>query len=381
MLDVLVAGGGPIGLKTALELKEFGLNVSVIEEHPIIGRPVNCTGLISKTGARSLGLELGECTMNSVFGAKIFSPNGAMLKVQQKEPVAFVLDREAFDQGFYKKAVNKGIEVKLNTRIIDVRNQTVFVQTKGRGELQKAKIVVGADGAVSRVRQLIGGGNIKERMVHAIQMKCKGLNGFDKDFVEMHFGSFAKDFFAWVVPESREIARVGLASSEGNPSELFDEFIRKRRIAGEFSSKSSALIPIGPPLNETTKGNMLLVGDAAFQTKATSGGGIITGCLASSIVAESINEHLKKGKQLKEVDKKLAGLNKELQLHWKIRRYLNSLSDDKLNKLVEKANNAGLPEFLERYGDMDRPSLFVGKILRTPKLWGLFGEGLKIVMG
>ncbi|MFH1256457.1 MAG: geranylgeranyl reductase family protein [Candidatus Diapherotrites archaeon] len=381
MDDVLVVGAGPIGLKTAMELKALGINVSVIEEHPIVGRPVNCTGLVSKTGARSLGLELEECTVNSVVGARIFSPDGSMLEVRKNEPVAYVLDREKFDYGIYKKAVSKGIEVKLNTRLIDVRNETVFVQNKGRGELAKAKIVVGADGAVSRVRQLIGRGAPKEKMVHAIQVKCRGLNGFDKDFVEMHFGSFAKDFFAWVVPESKEIARIGLGTSEGNPAELFDEFVRKKRIAGEFFGKSSAMIPIGPPLNEITKDNLILVGDAAYHTKATSGGGIVTGSLAASIAAEGIKENLANGKPLKEVDKKLVGLNKELQLHWRIRKYLNSLDDNKLNKLVGKANKAGLPEFLEKYGDMDRPSLFVGRILRTPKLWGLFGEGLKIVMG
>ena len=47
---ITVIGAGPIGLRTAISLKEEGWDVTVIEDHKEIGVPENCSGLISVTG-------------------------------------------------------------------------------------------------------------------------------------------------------------------------------------------------------------------------------------------------------------------------------------------------------------------------------------------
>jgi hypothetical protein len=110
-----------------------------------------------------------------------------------------------------------------------------------------------------------------------------------------------------------------------------------------------------------------------------TGGGIITGSIAAGIAAESITEHLRHGKPLKNYDKNLSALNKDLMLHWKIRKYLNSTSDKDLDKLFVKMKKAKIEQFLEKYGNMDHPSLFVGKLLSNPKIWLMLPEALKIL--
>ncbi|HIH32873.1 MAG TPA: hypothetical protein HA227_01335 [Candidatus Diapherotrites archaeon] len=103
----------------------------------------------------------------------------------------------------------------------------------------------------------------------------------------------------------------------------------------------------------------------------------MTGSIAARIAAETITEHLRNKKPLKNFDKNLAGLNKDLLLHWKVRRFLNSQTDEQLNRLFEKMKKAKIEEFLEKHGNMDHPSLFAGKLLSNPKIWFLLPEALK----
>lgn len=379
MESVIIIGAGPIGLNTALHLKDEGWQVRVLEEHPCVGEPINCSGLVSVSGLKALGIEVKDSKVNEIFGAKIFSPNGNFLEVKKQSPVALVVDRKAFDQSFYRKAVEKGIEVELNARLINVRENTVFYKKRNAGTLKKAKIIIGADGVQSKLREIMQISVPQEYFVHAYQEKV--LGEFDERMVEMHLGNRTKGFFAWIIPHSKNEADIGVGVKLGiNPKNAFDEFVKHRGIKFKSISKASALIPVGPPLQNIVKRNMLLVGDAAFQTKALSGGGIILGLEASKCAAKAVSSYLKNRTKLQEYQSLLKPVNKELRIHWKIRSYLNSLSDDKIDSLIAKAKRAGLEEFLQEYGDMDRPSKFIPKILKKPKLWSLLPEALKFVI-
>ena len=48
---IAVIGAGAVGLHSAIELLKSGWDVTVIEEHGEVGKPVQCAGLISKSGA------------------------------------------------------------------------------------------------------------------------------------------------------------------------------------------------------------------------------------------------------------------------------------------------------------------------------------------
>ena len=373
---VTVIGAGPAGSVAARKIQERGWKTVLIEEHPIVGKPVNCTGIISASGVRELGLmkEAGEVLMNKVKGAQIFSPNHEMIEVKRPETVAYIVDRGAFDRVLAREAVEAGVELKLNTKMIDIRNETVFVEHKGRGELIKSKIIVGADGVNSKTRKISGIETGIKDYVHAYQVVAEG--SFDPDYVQVFFGDYSKKFFAWIVPESAERARVGLASTSGNIRNDFNVFIREKNINGEMCDRCSSLIPIGKPFRETVNGNIMLLGDAAFQTKASTGGGILMGIEAAGILAGTLDAHFKDKKPLEDYVKNCSELNRELELHWKIRRYMNRLGEDKIDGLFRKMNKAKIGEFLNEHGDMDKPSRFIGKIMSKPSMWGLFPDAV-----
>ncbi|VVB99087.1 Digeranylgeranylglycerophospholipid reductase [uncultured archaeon] len=374
-----VAGAGPAGLAAAKRIQEKGWQTVVLEEHPKVGEPAACTGLISASGVNDLKLRkaVDASLMNGIKGCQIYSPSHEMIEVKRNETVAYVVDRGQFDRALCQESIEAGVEIRPSTRLIDIRNESLFVEHRGRGELVKARVVVGADGVNSRVRKIIGIDANAKDFVHAYQVDVSGR--FDPRYVQLYFGDYAKGFFAWIVPESEERARIGLASISGNVKKDFGLFTSEKNITGEFSDMCSSLIPIGEPLKGISKDNILLAGDAAFHTKATTGGGIIMGIEAGRIAGDTIDAHFKDNAPLSAYEKNLESLNKELKMHWKMRQFINSLSSEQVDSMLRKMRRAKVGEFLSEAGDMDRPSRFLGRMLAKPSFWGLFPEAVKFL--
>ncbi|MFH1240261.1 MAG: NAD(P)/FAD-dependent oxidoreductase [Candidatus Diapherotrites archaeon] len=372
MVAITIAGAGPVGLKTGLLLKREGFEISILEEHSAIGEPANCSGLFSKTGMQEHGIKLDDCLINEIKGAKIYSPGGNEIFVKRKDTVAYVVDRAKFDRIFYKEAMKIGLDVRLKNKLMNVRGNSVFIEANGRGEMEKSKIIIGADGATSTVRHIMFGNTVPSNFIHTIQGKMEGE--FEKDIVRLYFGDFAKGFFAWVIPENEKTARVGLGNVLGeNISKNFGTFLEKNHIGSELSDTRSFLIPISKPLKTAVKDNLMLVGDAAFQTKATTGGGIVTGLTAAEACAKTVSNHFKRKEPLKNYQKHLKDLNKELLIHWKMQNFLKNQNEQYMNKMFAKLKNAGIEEFLTEHGDMDKPSKFLGKMATSPRFWFLLG--------
>ncbi len=378
MDTVAIIGAGPAGLSVAIKMKEEGFDSSVFEEHEIVGEPTHCSGLISRKGVEELGLHLGDSLLNEIKGARIYSPSGHKLEIKRNETVAYVIDRKKFDQILLRKARLIGIHVGTDTKLIDVRKNTLFVQREGRGELRKADFVVGADGSNSTVRHLLGINPPKENFIHTIQTTVSGE--FDDKMVEVYLGDFAKGFFAWVIPLSKDKAKIGLGSTLGEDvQEKLKQFLAVKFPTVKPHHYDSALIPYGLPLNGITKDNLALVGDAAFHTKATTGGGVIFGIKAGNILGGTLVDIIKKKATIKDYEKRLEGINKELKLHWKIRNYANSLTNQEIDDLFIKLKKNGIEEFLEKEGNMDEPSKFVGKLLSNPKFVLMAGTAIKFL--
>ena len=378
MPTVTVVGAGPVGLRLAQRLSEDGWETIVLEEHPEVGTPEHCSGLLSVSGIRDSGLPVENCTQNAIVGAKLIAPNGLTLTIRRKQPVALVVDRTGLDKAMEQEAKKAKAIVQHNTKLIDVRKETVFVQHNQRGEMIKTKLVAGCDGVRSRVRELWKVQSPKEKFVHSYQAHVRG-NFADPGLVELHFGNFAPGFFGWVIPQGKEYAKVGVGCATGNnPKASYDRFVQEKNIPiSETLRENSFLIPCAEPLNELVRDNQLLCGDAAFQTKATTGGGIILGVQSAEVAANAITDHLKEKKPLNQYAKNMASINRELLSHWKMRKYFNSLNEQQINQLFEKLKKADMEEFLAEHWDMDKPTRFIGKMIATPSLWGFAGLAMK----
>ena len=101
---------------------------------------------------------------------------------------------------------------------------------------------------------------------------------------------------------------------------------------------------------------------------------------AGNILAETIIESLKKKGSMKDYEKKLEPLYRDLRMHWKIRKYANSLNNNEIDELFLKLKKNGIEEFLQKEGNMDEPSKFIGKLASNPKYFLMLGTALKFIM-
>ncbi len=75
--DVIVVGAGPIGSYTAYLLAVEGLDVGIFEKNPVIGKDVNCTGIVSTECLKNFDLP-DKVILRPVNSIKAFSLPGTI---------------------------------------------------------------------------------------------------------------------------------------------------------------------------------------------------------------------------------------------------------------------------------------------------------------
>ncbi|MBW3012014.1 NAD(P)/FAD-dependent oxidoreductase [Candidatus Woesearchaeota archaeon] len=360
---VSIIGAGPAGCYLAHLLAKKGYKVDVYEEHPVIGKPVQCTGLISKNLAKII--PLGSYVLNDVKGAIMFSKR-MKLELMTGKVQAYVVDRTKLDQYIAELARKSGANFYLNHRFLGSKklNGKKLLRFYHKGKIieRQADIVVGADGPVSRVAKsenMLG----KRKFLAGMQARIRGE--FDKDHIHMYLGSICPGFFAWFVPESQKYARVGLASGK-DTLKLFRSYISKyKEPEFKIAVKQSGAIPLYSHV-KTQKKNTYLLGDAAMQVKATTGGGVIMGLLA----AKSLSASISTGLPYPLLWKLRIGPN--LWLTRLIRKKLNKMSDDDYDELLRIMAKKKNLNWLSTKADMDFPAKFLFSAIllaiREPKL-------------
>ena len=99
--------------------------------------------------------------------------------------------------------------------------------------------------------------------------------------------------------------------------------------------------------------------------KASTGGGIAVGGFCARIAGEVIG----RGLPLSEYERLWRKeFGKELEMHLRIRNFLNKMDDKDLDEFFALAKEENIEELVEKYGDMDRPMELVKKMLRRPRL-------------
>jgi geranylgeranyl reductase family protein len=223
--------------------------------------------------------------INTVQEAMFYSPKGKGMLLKSKKPV-YVIDRPGLDKYLFDLAEEAGVQTKINEKFISYEVKEYHVEVKTDRDTYKGRIIVGADGANSLVGKQAG---LKYPEAYLVGVQTTASGKFDK--VELWFGSkVSPKFFAWVVPENENVARIGLATDR-NASKYYEEFL-KNRIGNFVKPDVGGIIRFGL-MDRTCDDRLMVVGDAACQVKPYSGGGIIMGLVSSKVCAEAALKSLK----------------------------------------------------------------------------------------
>ncbi|MEM3215784.1 MAG: hypothetical protein QXS17_02630, partial [Candidatus Micrarchaeaceae archaeon] len=198
----------------------------------------------------------------------------------------------------------------------------------------------------------------------------------DEHSVDLYFdNSVAPGFFAWLCPVSKyEVeAGIGVDSTRGNAKFAFNRFMVKyaRQVLGDAKMLNAyaSIIPISAAKRIVDEEReVLLVGDAAGQVKASTGGGIIYGGNAALIAAKAIYEHVKHGAPLAVyADSFSKSFGADMRLHRLVRSLYSSLGPVSMAFLIKVLAGLGFGAKLSKYGDMDSVLLTIKRMLRLAR--------------
>lgn len=361
--QVSVIGAGPIGLILAKELASRGIGVTVYDsKKDVSDGTAKASGIFSKAGLSRLGIDYNRyhLIVNELNGAALHA-GGESFKVETKESIAYVFDRGRFAEACAKEAEAAGAKIVLGRRF-------------GKEDILKLKeeggVLVGADGAVSTVASACGFPTINEYIL-TYKAEYENVNIGDIHKVGLFFSKkIANRFFGWTAPYSGSKIEVGVGISKRsrrNSLSVFQDFVCTAYMESLLHGSTkvagyASLIPL-EARKKTVLENVLLVGDAAGQVKATTGGGVIFGGACAKIAAKAIEAHVRHGSPLESYERewrKLYGL--DLRMHRLIHAYYSVLGDRSFATIIKAAKLLGFERFLSEHGDMDRPSLMIKRI-------------------
>jgi digeranylgeranylglycerophospholipid reductase len=377
--EAIVIGGGPVGSSAALHLSRLGVATTVFEEHAEVGVPSHCAGHLSIHSLHNLGLyPLPNGIVENTFSAANFhSSAGTTFSVRLKRPVTCVVNRELLDKLLAEKAQAAGAEYRLRSRVSSLIVENEFVRGvkvkhDGAVESVAAKVVVDAEGVPSRLlKETSLQGLNRAKLVYAVEAEVDNVNNAEADAVEVFVGKdYAPGFYAWLIPRRDGSAKAGLAAKSGNPKELLQRLMFRHPLASRMLRESRIVkiafhaVTLGGPIPKTYADGFLAVGDVASQVKPTTGGGVIFGLTCAQIAAETVAEAIRKGNVgagfLQQYQKQCNDkLGFDFGVMLRARRFLDALSDGKIDDALRTCKRLGLGEALADVEEID----FQGKLL------------------
>jgi len=354
---IAIVGAGPVGCYLGHLLAKHDKDVIIYEEHAAIGKPMQCTGLVTKEITKFIKLKK-KFLVNRLNTAKICSYNNDV-EINIDE---YVLDRVKFDRHLADLAAKSGAKIVLGAKVIDIGKNNILIKNKKGNIRVKADIIIGADGPNSIVAKKIN--NFKNKSYIGLQARIKG--NFKPNKYITYFGKTCPGFFAWIVPESKKTARVGLACKK-EVKTYFDRFLKSLNLNNkDIIDRNAGLIPVYEKKLKIEEGNIYLVGDAAGQVKATTGGGLIFGLKAAKVLADCIINKKRYSKALKKI-------NKNLSIHLMIRNLLNKFDDKDFSYLIKLVKGKKVKNVLKK-SSREYPSKLMLKLLLNQPKFLLFAK-------
>jgi digeranylgeranylglycerophospholipid reductase len=388
--DAVVIGGGPVGSYAALHLAKKGIPVTVYEEHPQIGYPSHCAGHISIRSLRNMGLyPLPDGIIENDFcAANFYSPQGTKFSIHLSCPVTTALNRARFDQYLAKRAQAAGARFEVSTRVQSLLMQDgsvkgINVKRADATEVQvNSKIVFDSEGISSRLLRQAGLKALKPAgLVYAVETEITGAQDIDMNAVEVYFGkTYAPGFYGWLIPKPDGTAKLGLATNQGDPRAYLKRLMTKHPVASKQLAKARITqagyhaISLGGPIRRAYADGFLAMGDCASQVKPTTGGGVIFGLTcareAADVAAQAIKNDDTSANSLQAYQKRCDDLlNFDIKVMLRLRRFLDSLADTKLDEMLRVCGKLGVDKALSNVDEIDYQGKMLMSVAGKPAMW------------
>ena len=343
IFDVLIVGAGPSGSNTAISYKNLNPDLKVgIMDKAVFPRDKSCGDAIGPGVINALKRFNNEHILDNepeVISTSLFGPDNIGIqnyipKVKNKDDsVVYVIPRYELDNRIFNIAKDLDVTSLEDTRYINYENiedeKVLKVEIETSSKEKKfifTKLLVGADGANSRVRKSL---NLKQNsdLHKAIAIRAyidspNYLEIFKERTLMFEINVSALKGYAWAFPSKDDLINIGIGmplnlfkKDDMDINKMLDSFITtlesKGVVVNNLRMEKSYMLPFASSRPKLSHDKIALVGDAGSMINPMSGEGIFYGMEAGYLLAKetfssfnSQNEN-ELNQNLKKYEKKL----------------------------------------------------------------------------
>jgi geranylgeranyl reductase len=314
-LRVAVVGSGPAGSSAAETLVKAGIETYLFERKLDNAKP--CGGAIPLCMVSEFDLP-PHIIDRQVRKMKMISPSNVEVDINIENAHEYIgmCRREVLDGFLRDRAASLGAKLingTVHTLDIPSNNTDPYIlhyadhsdgSAIGIQKTLKVDLVIGADGANSRVAKAIDAGDYNYAIAFQERIRLpEDKMAYYEDLAEMYVGDdVSTDFYAWVFPKYDHVA-VGTGTMKVNQASIkkLQAGVRaraaKKLMGGEIIKVEAHPIPEHPRPRRVV-GRVALVGDAAGYVTKSSGEGIYFAAKSGRMCAETIVEISNKGARI-----------------------------------------------------------------------------------